>query len=143
MSNYWFGESRLPLWKIGQTAQRTPWPSLDHVVQTGVVAVMTAVAAALLVTHQAPVHAGHAHKPIHVAAVGSAGSNVVQTHKATLVGDVHARPQTAPVTHAAPRPAPVSAWPIKVAVRLPVAVATPSLVSKSRPSAFLQLPFGA
>ena len=73
----------LPLWKIGQTAQRTPWPSLDHVLQTGVVAVMTAAAAALLVTHQVPVHVGHAHKPAHAATVGSAGSNVIQIHTAT------------------------------------------------------------
>ena len=73
-------------------AQRTPWPSLDHVLQTGVVAVMTAAAAALLVTHQAPVHVGQAHKPAHAATVGSAGSNVIQIHTATLVEDMHPKP---------------------------------------------------
>jgi RNA polymerase sigma factor (sigma-70 family) len=133
----------LPLWKIGHTAQRTPWPSLDHVLQTGVVAVMTAVAAALLVTHQAPVHVSHAHKPAHAAVVGSAASNVIQAHKATLVEDMHPKPQAAPVTKTNRRPAPVAALPAKVAVRLPVAVAIPSLVSKPRTSVLLQLPFGA
>ena len=134
----------LPLWKLGQSAQRTPWPSLDHVLQTGVVAVMTA-AAALLVTHQAPVHAGHAPKPVHVAAVGSAGSNVVQTHKATLVVDVHARPQTAPVTHSRRRPALVSVLPATIVApaRLPVVVAAPSLFMSSPLPRLPQLPFGA
>jgi hypothetical protein len=60
--------------------------------------VMTAVAAALLVTHQAPVHVSHAHKPAHAAVVGSAASNVIQAHKATLVEDMHPKPQAAPGT---------------------------------------------
>jgi len=135
----------LPLWKLGLTVQRTPWPSLDHVLQTGVVAVMTVAAAALLVTHQSPARVAHAHKPVHVASVGSAGSSVVQTHDATLVEDARARPQTEPVTHSARRPAPVSALPATIAApaRLPVVVTPPSLNPSSPLPQLPQLPFGA
>ena len=49
---------------------------------------MTAAAVALLVIHQAPAHAGHTHKPTHVTAAGSVGSNLLQGHNAILVAAV-------------------------------------------------------
>ena len=72
---------------VGDYARCTPWPSLDQVLQVGVVAEMTAAAAALLVTHQAPSHAAHSHKPVHSAPVGST-SDVLKTHHATLVAQL-------------------------------------------------------
>lgn len=73
------------MWKeIVDSAQRTLGPSLDHALQTAIVAVMTLAAAALLVTHPAPSHAAHTHRSPHVVAVGSAGSNVLQMHNSTL-----------------------------------------------------------
>jgi DNA-binding CsgD family transcriptional regulator len=60
-------------------------PSLDQVVQTGVVAAMAAAAAALLVSHQSPSHVVTPHQATHAAAVGSAGSRLLPGHRATFV----------------------------------------------------------
>jgi RNA polymerase sigma factor (sigma-70 family) len=135
----------LAWWKgIGDNAQRVSWPSLDHVLQTGVVAVMTAAAAALLVTHAAPSHTGHAHKPAHVAAVGSAGSNVLQAHHATVV-DVVTAVETAPVPGQTSAVASLTTLPdkVKAAVKVPVSLTTPLPLPKPPVSSLPQLPFGA
>lgn len=135
----------LAWWKgIGDSARRAPWPSLDHVLQTGVVAVMTAAAAALLVAHPVPSHSGHAHKPPRVAAVGSAGSNVLQAHHATVV-DVVTAVETAPVPGQTSTVASLAALPVKVkgAVQLPVSLTAPLQLSKPRGARLPQLPFGA
>jgi DNA-directed RNA polymerase specialized sigma24 family protein len=132
-------------WKgIGDSAQRMSWPGLDHVLQTGVVAVMTAAAAALLVTHPAPSHSGHTHKPPHVAAVGSAGSNVLQGHHATVV-DVVTAVASAPVPGQTSTVASLAALPVKVkaAAQLPISLTTPLQLSKPRVARPPQLPFGA
>jgi hypothetical protein len=132
-------------WKgVGAGSGRASWPNLDHILQTGVVAVMTAAAAALLVTHPAPSHTGHAHKPPRVAAVGSAGSDVLQAHHATVVDVV-----TAVETGTAPGPAntvaSVAALPagVRAAVQLPVSLTAPLQLSKPRGAHLPQLPFGA
>jgi hypothetical protein len=56
-------------------------PGVDQVVQTGVVAVMTAVAAAMLVTHHSghpsPGHFVHPHRSSHTVSVGSVGGWLV------------------------------------------------------------------
>jgi RNA polymerase sigma factor (sigma-70 family) len=135
----------LTWWKsIGDNAQRGSWPSLDHVLQTGAVAAMTAAAAALLVTHAAPSHIGHAHKPQHVAAVGSAGSNVLQARHATAV-DVVTTVESAPVAGQMSTVPSVTTAQDKVtaAVQLPATLTTPSLLSKPRVPRLPQLPFGA
>jgi len=132
-------------WKgTGDSARRASWPSLDHVLQTGVVAVMTAAAAALLVTHPAPSHSGHAHKPQHVAAVGSAGSNMLQAHHATAV-DVVTGVETAPVPGQTSTVASLAALPVKVkaGLQLPVSLTTPLQLSKPTLARLPQLPFGA
>jgi DNA-directed RNA polymerase specialized sigma24 family protein len=132
----------LPLWRsFGDHAQRASWPGLDHVLQTGVVAVMTAAAAALLVTHQAPVHAGHTHRPVHVAAVGAAGSTVTQAHQATLVDVVSSPASTAPIAVKSG----LHALPVKVSspVAQPVIELVKPLLSKLPSSGVRQLPFGA
>ena len=55
-------------------------------------AIAPAAAAALLVTHQAPAHVGHTHKPQHhVAAIGPAGSQVARAHQTTVVEAVNPR----------------------------------------------------
>ncbi len=135
----------LAWWKgMGDSAQRASWPSLDAVLQTGVVAVMTAAAAALLVTHAAPSHIGHVHKPAHVAAVGSAGTNVLQAHHAAVVdvvstvGTVPVPGQTNPVASLA-----VVADKVKAAVLLPVNLTPPVPLAKPRAPGLSQLPFGA
>lgn len=135
----------LAWWKgIGDNAQRASWPSLDHVLQTGVVAVMTAAAAALLVTHAAPSHIGHAHKPAHVAAVGSAGANVIQAHHAAVV-DVVADIGTASLPGQTNAVASLAALPdkVKAAVKVPVNLTAPLPLPKPPVSSLPQLPFGA
>jgi DNA-directed RNA polymerase specialized sigma24 family protein len=129
----------VPVWRaISDSAQRTPWPALDHALQAGVVVVMTA-AAALLMTHQAPAHAGPAHKPAHVAAVGSAAS-VLRAHHATLVVVVP-QSKAGPVAYAlSPSPSRTT-MPVMVTalVRIPVG----SVLSKTRAPGIPQLPLGA
>jgi RNA polymerase sigma factor (sigma-70 family) len=129
---------------IGDSVQRVSWPSFDHVLQTGVVAVMTAAAAALLVTHPAPSHTGHAHKPPHIAAVGSAGSNVLQAHHATVV-DVVADIETTSLPGQTNAVASLTALPdkVKAAVKVPVSLTTPLPLPKPPVSSLPQLPFGA
>jgi RNA polymerase sigma factor (sigma-70 family) len=135
----------LAWWKgIGDSVRRASWPGLDHVLQTGVVAVMTAAAAALLVAHPTPSHTGHAHKPPHVAAVGSAGSNVLQAHHATVV-DVLTDIETATVPGQAGTVTSLAGLPIKVraAVQLPASLTTPLQLPQPRVPSLPQLPFGA
>jgi hypothetical protein len=151
MDNRWFGtqrELRQATSRPNQAdvagARRMPWPALDQVLQVGVVAVMTAAAAALLVTHQAPSHAGHNHKPAHVAAVGSAPT-VLQPHHATLVEAVNPHPKAGPVADALSSSLSRVASPTKVTapVRLPVSVVAPAIVSKPLVSGIPQVPLGA
>jgi hypothetical protein len=153
----------LPLWKgLSDSAQR-PWPSLDHVLQTGIVAVMTAAAAALIVTHQAPSHVGHAHRAQHVAAIEPAGSGSIHTHHATLVEAANTQAGTAPVADAPIRSGTLPSLPVQVTIptlpvqvtipTLPVKVTVPtppkltdllpSVASKPRVPRIPQLPFGA
>ena len=120
----------LPWWRhAGDGVDRAPWPALDHALQTGIVALMTAAAAVLLVTHQAPVHAGH-HRPAHVATAGTVGSSL-QPNAPIL---------DAVVTHAA-RPANAAGHPGSAAAAaskvvslpsLPVKVTLPSVLPKLR-----------
>jgi hypothetical protein len=136
----------LPWWRgLGESVHRMPWPAVDHVLQTGVVAVMTAAAVALLVTHQAPAQVGHTHKTPHVTAVGSAGSSVHQAH---LPAPVHAQgpaSATQPVVDVARQPGslPVSAGALTVSVPLPISITTPVVFPKVRVHGIPQLPFGA
>lgn len=135
----------LAWWKAtGGTAQSASWPSLDHVLQTGVVAVMTAAAAALMVTHSAPLHAGHVHKPAHVAAVGSTGASLIHVHHATAA-DVVTAVQTGRVPGQASTVASLPALPVnvKAAVQLPLSLTTPPLLLQPRAPRVPQLPFGA
>ena len=73
---------------VRESAQKAPWPAVDHALQTGIVAVMAVAAVALLVTHQAPAPVGHTHKPAHVAAAGSVGSNLLQKREAVPAAPV-------------------------------------------------------
>jgi RNA polymerase sigma factor (sigma-70 family) len=136
----------LPWWRsLGDHAQRASWPGLDHVLQTGVVAVMTAAAAALLVTHQAPAHAGHTHRAVHVAAVGSVGPSAIQAHHATLADVVSPPAAPAPITVKTNTPAPVRAVPVKLSppVALPAIGVVRPILSKMASLGVRQLPFGA
>lgn len=135
----------LPWWRsFGEVAHKAPWPAMDHAIQTGIVAVMTAAAVALLVTHQAPTHVGHTHKPPRVAAVGSAGSHL-PSHVATLVAAVDPAARPASVVGSASHSAALPAMPVKVRapLRLPVVVTVPSLLSKVPAPGLSQLPLGA
>jgi len=91
---------------IGGGSRLPHWPALDHVLQTGVVAVMTAAAVALLVTHPAPSPVPHMHKALHVAAVGSAGFNLIHMHKATLADSIDPLPRTTPISLSTTQSAP-------------------------------------
>jgi DNA-directed RNA polymerase specialized sigma24 family protein len=135
----------LPWWqKFGDGAQKAPWPALDHVIQTGIVAVMTAAAVALLATHQAPAPAGHTHKPPHAGAIGAAGSHL-QSHEATLVAA--AAPMSAPAGVIRAGSHPVSSPALLVTVNAPgplaVSVSVPSITAKLRAPGPPQLPLGA
>lgn len=144
----------LPLWRgLNDSADR-PWPSLDHVLQTGIVAAMTAAAAALIVTHPAPSHVGHAQRAQHVAAIGSAGSGSLHTHHATLVEAANRQAGTPPGADAPIRSGTLQSLPVQVTVpTLPVQVTVPtppkltdllqSVASKPRVPRTPQLPFGA
>jgi hypothetical protein len=125
----------LPWWRAAGGLHRAPWPALDHALQTGIVVVMTAAAAALLVAHQAPVHAGHTHRPPHVIAAGSVGAGP-QSRTATLEAVVVPTPRHAPGMIAA---APAK---IQSPLSLPVRVAMPSVLSKPLVPGLPQLPFG-
>lgn len=134
----------VPLWKgIGDAAFRTPLPALDHVLQTGIVVIMTA-AAALLVSHQGPSHVEHRSQPAHIASVGSVQPNVLHAHTAILVDSVNVDSPTTSVVAAAKRLGPVPALPVKVTlpVQLPVDIPAPPTVSKPRVPVSAQLPFG-
>lgn len=139
----------LPWWRTAGGLHRAPWPALDHALQTGIVVVMTAAAAAL-VSHQAPVHAGHTHRPAHAIAAGSVGASL-QSRGATLDAAVIPTPRHAPGVIAA-APASAGAVPAASAVAvpatiqsplsLPVKVAVPSVLSKPLVPGLPQLPFG-
>jgi RNA polymerase sigma factor (sigma-70 family) len=135
----------LPWWqKLGYSAHKAPWPALDHALQTGIVALMTAAAVALLATHQAPAPAGHTHKPPRVAAAGAVGAHH-QSHEASLVAAVAPISGPAGVTGAASHPASLLALPITVKAPgpLPVSVSLPSIAAKLRAPGLPQLPLGA
>ena len=106
-------------------------PSLDQVLQTGIVAAMTAAAAALLVSHHSPSHVATPHKAPHAAAVGSAGSRFLPGHSATLVAAGNPLLKTAPVAAAANPSRALSAVGAKVQwpVLPPVSMALPTLPS--------------
>jgi hypothetical protein len=89
----------LPLSRVRDRMQKATWPAFDHALQTGIVAVMIA-AAALLVTHQAPVRAGHAHRPPHVTAAGAIGSNL-RSHTAIVEAVSIPQPRPVPMASAA------------------------------------------
>jgi DNA-binding CsgD family transcriptional regulator len=131
----------LPWWRTAGGWHRTPWPALDHALQTGIVVVMTAAATALLVTHQAPVHAGHAHRPAHTIAAGSLGVSL-QSRSATLDAAVIPTPRHAPGVIAAPASAGAAPTTIQSPVSLPVKVTMPSVLSKPLVPGLPQLPFG-
>src|SRR5487761_435148 len=115
-----------PLWRgIVDSAHRTPWPGLDQVLQTGIVAVMTAAAAAMLVAHQAPVHTGHAHKPTQVSAASPQSA---------------AQPIAEALSQTALRHGPLVS--IDSPLVLPLSVAAPSLLAKSRAPEMPQLSLG-
>lgn len=132
----------MPFWRIiGGGAQLPHGPALDHVLQTGVVAVMTAAAVALLVTHPAPSPVPHAHKLPHAAAIGSAGFNLIHMHKATLAEAVEPLPQTVPVADATVRSSAPTALPatVRAPLQLPVAVpAKPLSLSKTQPASAIR-----
>src|SRR5487761_859558 len=136
----------LPVWRLIGCGPRPGVPALDHVLQTGVVAVMTAAAAALLVTHQAPVHVQHPHKPPHVATIGSTGFNPLDTHKAVLAGVVNLWPPTAPNASANAPSAARPPLPLNVkaiVLKLPLSIPTPLSLTKLLPPAIGQVPLGA
>jgi len=129
----------LPWWRpAGDGVHRVPWPALDHGLQTGIVAVMTAAAAVLLVSHQAPVPAGH-HRPAHVATAGSVGSNL-QSNTASLEAAV---PRPAPAAGTAGNPGTAAATAARglSLPSLPVKVTVPSVLPKLRAPSLSQLPF--
>ncbi|HVC75584.1 MAG TPA: RNA polymerase sigma factor [Candidatus Micrarchaeaceae archaeon] len=132
----------LPWWRF-DGVRKAPWPALDHALQTGIVVVMTAAAAALLVTHQAPVHAGHTHRAPHAAAAVSAGSNR-QSHNATPQAVLNPSPRPPPVANAAGGAGSVAAMPAKVEslLSLPVSVTVPPILPNLQVPGLPQLPFG-
>src|SRR5487761_446079 len=133
----------LPVWRLIGCGPRPGVPALDHVLQTGVVAVMTAAAAALLVTHQAPVHIGHTHRPPHAITAGSVGSNL-QSHTATPEAVLKPSPRPAPVANPVGHPGSVAAMPAKAASLLSLLVSAtgPPVLPKLRVPDLPQLPFG-
>lgn len=132
----------LPWWRTAGGLHRAPWPALDHALQTGIVVVMTAAATALLVTHQAPVHAGHAHRPAHAIAAGSVGASL-ESRNATLDAAVIITPPHATrVIAAAPASAGAAPARIQSPLSLPVTVTVPSGLPKPVLPGLPQLPFG-
>ena len=86
-------------WRVRDRIQKATWPAFGHALQTGIVAVMIA-AAALLVAHQAPMRAGHAHRPPHVTAAGAVGSNL-RSHTAIVEAVSVPQPRPVPMASAA------------------------------------------
>ena len=132
----------LPWWTISDGTRSAQGPALGHALQTGIVAVMT-VAAALLVTHQTPVHSGHSHGALHVTAVGSVGSKL-QSHTPTVEAELIRPARPAPVTNAVAHSGSLA----EVAANggsllsLPAAATVPAVLPRLRVQGLPQLPFG-
>jgi DNA-directed RNA polymerase specialized sigma24 family protein len=133
----------LPWSRVGEGAQRVQWPALDQVLQTGFVAVMTGAAVALLVAHQTPVHAGHPHRPPHVSAVGSAGSEL-PAHAATVATPFLPPAGAAPLADWAAASGPLADVALDGAPlpSLPASVSVPAVLPSLRVQGPPQLPFG-
>ena len=132
-----------PMWsRFGDIADRASWPSLDHVLQTGMVAAVTA-AAALLVTHQGATHVGHAPGLPHASAVASAGSSALHTRDAPVVDALNQRPAAVPRGDAGVLTRNLPLLPVNAIPPLPFSVRAPAVVSNQRPPENPQLPFGA
>jgi DNA-directed RNA polymerase specialized sigma24 family protein len=110
--------------RYGDGVQRLHGPAVDQVLQVGIVAVMT-VAAALLVTHQAPAGpVAHPHKA-RVAAVGPAPSHLTHAQRTTTATAVN---PAAPVTVADALPSATEVAPLPVNLQAPVLpVSVPAL----------------
>jgi sigma-70-like protein len=129
--------------RLGDGMQRPHGPALDQVLQTGIAAVVTAAAVAILVTHHAPSPIAPAHRTPHAAAVGSPGSHLFQAHKATLAAAADPMTRNLTVADAKNPSAAVAALPLKVPVPA-ISVPVPSLaLPKLRAPAIPQLPLGA
>ena len=100
---------------LDQLVQRANGPSLDQVLQAGVVVAMTVATAAILVTHHtAPSAISHPHKAPRVAAVG-ASSHAVPSIKDNPVAAVAAPQVTSKsIANLVPQSASVASIPIKV-----------------------------
>jgi transposase len=71
---------------LDQLIQRSNGPSLDQVLQAGMVAVMTVAATAIVMTHHvSPAPVSHPHLTPRVAAVGSSSHSVPSVKDKTLV----------------------------------------------------------
>ena len=85
---------------LDQLIQRSNGPSLDQVLQAGLVAVMTVAATAIVMTHHAsPAPVPHLHKTPRVAAVGSSSHLVPSTQDTTLAAAPAPQVDAAPVAN--------------------------------------------
>ena len=87
---------------LDQLVQRSNGPSLDQVLQAGMVAVMTVAATAIFVTHHtSPAPVSHPHKTPRVAAVGSSSLSVPSTKDKTLAAAPAPQVTSAPAANVA------------------------------------------
>jgi hypothetical protein len=115
---------------LDQLIQRSNGPSLDQVLQAGVVAAMTVATAAILITHHTtPAPVSNPHRTPHIAAVGSSAHTLHVSDKSqVVVGVPQISEPVANVVHEATTS--VASVPIKIVlpVRLPLRLpAAPAL----------------
>ena len=115
---------------LDQVIQRSNGPSLDQLLQTGVVAAMTVATASILITHHIAPVVPHPQKTPRIAAAASS-SHAVPAVKDKTLAEMPTAPEvtTAPVTNVVNQATSIASVPIKIQipVRLPVRLPAPSL----------------
>jgi DNA-binding Lrp family transcriptional regulator len=120
---WWLGGRHLD-----QLIHRSNGPSIDQVLQAGVVVAMAVASTAILITHHtSPAPVSHPHKTPHVAAVGSSSHSVPNVKDKTLAAAAAPKVTSAPLATVVHQATSVATIPIKLQlpellpVRLPTA----------------------
>jgi hypothetical protein len=115
---------------LDQVIQRSNGPSLDQLLQAGVVAAMTVATAAILITHHAaPAPVSHPHKASHTAAAGSSSHAIPVIKDPTLAEAVAPQVASAPVANVVHQATTVAPLPIKIQLPVRLPVRLPSALS--------------
>jgi hypothetical protein len=123
---------------------RTHGPGLDQVLQAGVVAVMTVVAASLVVAHHpAPGHVAPLSKPAHVSTAGSTGSNARQVPSKTVVAPIGTVSRSTSIIGSAAPVHAIPSLPVSVQALAQLPVSLPARVVRSLTPALLRRPLPA